>query len=472
MDAIPKGSQEKFFVINRAENKVRFNSLESVSEEDQHGQNIVQLEQKFNNLSPDEIDESKHFLAKFFNTIQYILNKKGGITRSVHKQLADKLFDLSNLMGYSKKQNIELLEAVIHYAQHNNTHGEYKKFNYFGYTNYTASLSNIISELDLLKVYEVFPISQDIKLELDFELAENVLVKNPILNNLIKVIKSLSNQGMKYRFAYNILTLVNNMVFLLRRRQELLPIERFYLASHLLVSLSEIEHEHLYEVHSKEEIIEIFNTLLSLAHSNSEEDNRDYFHIVKAVPSLAVECFINEICQLVPELEDKKFERYNQTELERISLLLIAASHLNKRDIDNIGFYNLPYKLQFYWRSCALATHGVTVQDMFEKYLPVYSQDFTFKQSSIIKNSLLKKQIDINNMNNLMKSIQIFFHARDMEKITQEEVERFMRKGTMPGEAATKYKIFALDEENTEGSFAPSLYFNMFIENIKFATTI
>jgi len=470
MDAIPKGSQEKFFVINRAENKVRFNSLESVSEEDQHGQNIVQLEQKFNNLSPDEIDESKHFLAKFFNTIQYILNTKGGLTHIVHKQLSDKLFDLSSLMGYSPEQNLELLATIIYYAQHNNTHGEYKKWNYFGYTNYTSSFSNLISDLKLLKVYEVFPIIYDMKIGLDFELSENILKRYPVLTQLIRRIGSLSDPDMKYNFACNLLTLANTMVFLSRRREALLPMERFYLTSQLVLSLAEVEQENLYNVYSRKEIADIFEALLSIA--KSHEYDREYFHIVKAIPPLNMECFIDEICLLVPELEEIRFKHYKQIEIERISLLVIAAVNLNKRDIEDIGFTNLPYKLQFYWRSCAIFAHGVTAQEMFEKYIPNSDKEVTFKHSLIIRKVLLKKQINLDSLDNIKKAIKVFSNARGAEKITYENIERFMRLGTMPGEVAKKYEIFDLDKKNAGGSFFPSVYFQMFIDNIEFATTI
>jgi hypothetical protein len=215
----------------------------------------------------------------------------------------------------------------------------------------------------------------------------------------------------------------------------------------------------------------MLNTLIELAYSKDYAKS-EYLHIVNPIPPLAMEFFINEICQLVPDLDDKRLERYNQTELERVSLLLIAASHLSKKDIDVIGFYNLPYRLQVYWRSCGIVAHGVNVEDMFSKYLPVDSQDFTIKQSMIIKKALQKKRIDIENMDNLMRAIQVFVQARDMEQSTYENVERFMKKGSMSGAVAGNYEIFKSDKDNTKGSFSPSVYLQMFIENVDFATTI
>lgn len=114
MDELQRGSHREFIFINQATNKIRFNILESVAEDDQHGKNIVLLNRSLRRLSPEEFREAKHVLAKFFHTVQYILNTKGGFTSVEHKKLKDRLLGLSILMGYGIKRNAQLLDTIIH----------------------------------------------------------------------------------------------------------------------------------------------------------------------------------------------------------------------------------------------------------------------------------------------------------------------------------------------------------------------
>lgn len=455
-------NNQSFVIRNRAvENKIRFTTLTEVDSEDGHGQVIIQFARALQRLLPEEQSEAKLFTGILLNTIQLHLNTRGGLNEVNRDNLLTRFNGVAVVLDYNSAQIEELFATFVYYAQHSHTHGESKKFNYFGYTNYTTSLANIIEEIGIYNDGDKFNISQHKPLEFELGMAQE-LYDSPQLKKLSSSLEGIKKSDLQ-DITYDLLVLANTIQHLSKIDPELKPLHKFGLLCALVSVIQQIQSLNSKITYSPEEISDLFNLIVKFA--NFGQPNSGFKHITGLEGTLQMDCFINMLCKFNPSLNSNKKARLREIEIERTAVLITAATNLEAKTVRDINGKNLSIKFLVFWRSFAIFRKAATAEDLFERFILPLGQsesensvDFTLSadQTYFLKQRLAAINVKLN-LGTIKKSLNIMHMAIKARIETKNIIEYYIRSGSQSGMAKKKQEILEQDAAKfSGGTFAPS----------------
>lgn len=454
-------NNQSFVIRNRAvENKIRFTTLTEVDSEDGHGQVIIQFARALQQLLPEEQSEAKLFTGILLNTIQLHLNTRGGLTEVNRDNLLTRFNELAVVLDYNSAQIEELFATFVYYAQHSHTHGESKKFNYFGFTNYTTSLANIIEEIGIYNDGDKFNISQHKPLEFELGMAQE-LYDSPQLKKLSGALEGIKKSALQ-DITYDLVVLANTIQHLSKIDPELQPLHKFGLLCSLVAVIQQIQSLNSQITYSPEEISELFNLIVKFAHFG--QPNSAFKHITNLDGTLQMDCFINMLCKFNPSLNSKKNARFREIEIDRTALLVTAATNLNAKTVRDMNGKNLSIKFLVFWRSFAISRKAATAEDLFERFILPLGQsesensvDFTLSadQTYFLKKCLNASNIELN-LGTIKSSVETMHRAIASRAENHKLIERYIRIGSECGMVRNKQDFFDKDAaEFGGGTFVP-----------------
>lgn len=465
-------NNQSFVIRNRAvENKIRFTTLTEVDSEDGHGQVIIQFARALQRLLPEEQSEAKIFTGILLNTIQLHLNTQGGLTEINRDNLLTRFNELAVVLDYNSAQIEELFTTFIYYAQHAHTHGESKKFNYFGYTNYTTSLANIIEELGIYNDGHKFNISQQKPLEFELGMVQE-LYDSPQLKKLSSALEGIEESDLQ-EIVYELLMLANTIQHLSKIDLEMNPLHKFGLLCALVGAVQQMQSLNSAIIYSTEELLDLFNLIVKFAHFG--QPNSTFKHITNLDGTLQMDCFINMLCKFNPSLNSKKKARLREIEIERTAVLVSAATNLDAKTVRDIHGNNLSIKFLVFWRSFAIFRKAATAEDLFERFSLSLGQsesedsvDFTLSadQTYFLKQRLKSINVELT-LEAIKSSLETMHRAIEARAENQKSIERYIRAGSEFGMAKKKQDILEKDAAKFGGgTFIPGKAMENYVDTL------